>query len=249
VCGRVVSSSSVTQLVDWLRVDEVVAPELPPSWNIAPGRELYAVIDTRARVRRLGVMRWGLVPSWSTDPSSGPRPINARAESLLERPAFSDAVAHRRCLVPVDGFYEWKRLPGGARQPWFIDVDPGGNEAEGNGAGGNEGEQMAPLVLAGLWDRWVSPEGESLVTVAIVTVAANDDVGRLHSRMPAVLARPEEWDRWLDPATVDPSRVTPLLEPARPGFLRLRPVDPRVNNVANDAPDLLAETEEPASLF
>src|SRR5205085_8480797 len=119
VCGRVVSSSSVSQLVDWLRIDEVVGPELAPSWNVAPGSRLYVVAGTRAGTRRLGLMQWGLVPSWSADPSSGPRPINARAESLLERPAFADAVAHRRCLVPVDGFYEWGRLPSGVRQPWF----------------------------------------------------------------------------------------------------------------------------------
>ncbi len=242
MCGRVVSSSSVGQLVDWLRVDEVVAPELPPSWNVAPGRELYVVADTRSRTRRLGVMRWGLVPSWSTDPSSGPRPINARAESLLQRPAFADAVAHRRCLVPVDGFYEWQRLPGGVRQPWFIDVEPGGEE-------GDRPDDRRPLVLAGLWDRWVSAEGEALVTVAVVTVAANDDVARLHDRMPAVLPGPAEWDRWLDPATVDPGVVATLLRPAEPGFLRLRPVDPRVNHVANDDADLLDEVEEPARLF
>ncbi len=245
MCGRVVSSSSVTQLVDWLRVDEVVAPELPPSWNVAPGRELYVVGGTRAGARRLGVMRWGLVPSWSTDPSSGPRPINARAESLLERPAFADALAHCRCLVPVDGFYEWGKLPSGARQPWFIEVaGEGDGDSDVRGPGGR-----GPLVLAGLWDRWVSPDGEPLLTVAIVTVAANADVGRLHDRMPAVLADPLTWDRWLDPATVDPDQVTPLLRPAEPGFLRLRPVDPRVNNVAHDAPDLLREFEEPARLF
>jgi len=218
--------------VDWLQVDEVVAPELAPSWNVAPGRELYVVAGTRAGTRRLGVMRWGLVPSWSADPSSGPRPINARAESLLDRPAFADAVAHRRCLVPVDGFYEWRRLPSGARQPWFVDPDGGG-----------------PLVLAGLWDRWVSSAGEALVTVAIVTVAANDDVGRLHDRMPAVLSDPGAWDLWLDPTVVDPGQVTPLLQPAPTGYLRLRPVDARVNNVANDDPGLLAEAEEPATLF
>jgi putative SOS response-associated peptidase YedK len=246
VCGRVVSSSSVTQLVDWLHVDDVVTPELAPSWNVAPGRELYVVADIRATgtraARRLGSMRWGLVPSWSADPSSGPRPINARAESLLERPAFADAVAHRRCVVPVDGFYEWKRLPSGGRQPFFITHTDERHIDGGPGQGG-------PLVLAGLWDRWVSPDGEPLVTVAIVTVAANEQVAPLHDRMPAVLADPGDWDRWLDPATVDPDRVTPLLRPAAPGYLTLRPVDPRVNSVAHDDPGLLAEAEEPATLF
>ena len=231
MCGRVVSSSSVSQLVDWLRVDEVVAPELPARWNVAPGTELYVVAGTGAGTRRLGLMRWGLVPSWSTDPSSGPRPINARAESLLERPAFADLVAHRRCLVPVDGFYEWRRLPTG-RQPWFLAPDEGG-----------------PLVLAGLWDRWVAPDGEALVTVTIVTVAANDDVARLHDRMPAVLASDEARARWLDPSVVDPSDVLPLLRPAEVGYLQLHPVGSLVNSVANDSPDLLDEVEEPASLF
>lgn len=229
-----VSSSSVTQLVDWLGVDEVVADELPPSWNVAPGRELYVVAGTRAGTRRMGVMRWGLVPSWSTDPSSGPRPINARAESLLDRPAFAGLVGRRRCLVPVDGFYEWRRLPSG-RQPWFLAPAGGG-----------------PLVLAGLWDRWVSPAGDPLVTVTIVTVAANDELARLHDRMPAVMASDEARDRWLDPAVSDADRVLPLLRPADPGYLRLRPVGPRVNSVANDDPDLLAEVdeaEEPARLF
>jgi len=237
----------VTQLVDWLRVDEVVAPDLPPSWNVAPGRDLYVVGGTRAGARRLGVMRWGLVPSWSADPSSGPRPINARAESLLERPAFADAVARRRCLVPVDGFYEWGPLPSGGRQPWFIERNVAGHD--GGGPDEDGPEVGRPLVLAGLWDRWVSPDGEALTTVAIVTVAANDDVGRLHDRMPAILAGDDAWDRWLDPATVEPDLVTDLLRPADPGFLRLRPVGSRVNSVANDGPDLLAEFEEPARLF
>jgi len=226
-----VSSSSVTQLVDWLQVDDVVAPELAPSWNVAPGRELYVVAGTRAGGRRLGLMRWGLVPSWSTDPSAGPRPINARAETLTQRPAFADLVRHRRCLVPVDGFYEWRTLPTG-RQPWFLAPDGGG-----------------PLVLAGLWDRWVSPAGDPLVTVTIVTVAANDDVVRLHDRMPAVLASEADRARWLERALIDADRVLPLLKPADPGYLRLRPVSPRVNSVARDDPDLLDEVEEPARLF
>jgi putative SOS response-associated peptidase YedK len=236
VCGRVVSTSTVDQLVDWLRIDEVVAPELPPGWNVAPGRDLYAVARTRSGARRLGLMRWGLVPSWSTDPNTGPRPINARAESLLDRPAFADALVRRRCIVPVDGFYEWERPAGAATpQPWFLAP-----------AGGR------PLALAGLWDRWVAPDGAALVSVAIVTVAANADVARLHDRMPAVLDA-DDVDAWLDPAP-DVGGLLELLAPADEGFLELRPVSTRVNSVANDGPDLLDEVEpavveEPASLF
>ncbi len=237
MCGRVVSTSTVDHLVEWLGVDEVVAPPLPPSWNVSPGRDLYAVARSKSGARRLGLMRWGLVPSWSSDPAGGPRPINARAESLLDRPAFADALVRRRCLVPVDGFYEWERLGGRARQPWFLAPFDG-----------------RPLALAGLWDRWVAPDGDALVSVAIVTVAANADVARLHDRMPAVLES-DEWDAWLDPASgADVGGLLDLLGPADDGFLRLTPVSTTVNSVANDGPDLLepiepAVVEEPASLF
>ena len=232
MCGRVVSSSSVTQLVDWLRVDEVVAPELPASWNVAPGRDLYVVAGTRAGTRRLGVMRWGLVPSWSTDPSSGPRPINARAESLLERPAFADLVAHRRCLVPVDGFYEWRRLPTG-RQPWFLAPDGGG-----------------PLVLAGLWDRWVARSTATrLVTVTIVTVAANDDVGRLHDRMPAVLASDEARTRGSTRPSSTRPPCSPCCNPADAGYLGCARSTPGSTASPTTAPTCWTEAEEPASLF
>ncbi len=170
-------------------------------------------------------------------PAAGPKPINARAESLLDRPAFADALVRRRCLVPVDGFYEWERLGGRARQPWFL------APADGR-----------PLALAGLWDRWVAPDGDALVSVAIVTVAANADVARLHDRMPAVLEE-DEWDAWLDSAGgSDVGGLLDLLTSADDGFLQLTPVSTRVNSVANDGPDLLervepAVVEEPAQLF
>ena len=241
MCGRVVSTSTVDQIVDWLGVDEVVAPRLAPSWNVAPGRDLYAVVRTRSGTRRLGLMRWGLVPSWSTDPAAGPRPINARAESLLDRPAFADAVVRRRCLIPVDGFYEWERLGNAAggrtRQPWYLAPTDGGL-----------------LAMAGLWDRWVAPDGEALVSVAVVTVASNADVARLHDRMPAVLDA-AAWDTWLDPASgSDVGGLLDLLTPAESGFLQRRPVSASVNSVANDGPDLLdpvepAVVEETATLF
>lgn len=232
MCGRVVAISSVDQLVEWLGVEEVVTPELPPSWNLGPGREAYVVASSREGSRRLGTMRWGLVPSWSAGPSVGARPINARAESLRERPAFAEAVVRRRCLVPVDGFYEWGPGPIGDRQPWFIAAATG-----------------EPLVLAGLWDRWVPPDGDPLVTFAIVTTPANVEVARLHDRMPAVLAGAEDQERWLARESTDADRFPALLRPLEPGRLRMRPVSTRVNNVANDGPDLLDEVDEPARLF
>jgi putative SOS response-associated peptidase YedK len=199
---------------------ELVSEPLPPRYNVAPGAQIYAVAGTR-RGRRIGTMSWGLVPSWSEGPRSGPRPINARAETLLERPVFAEALARRRCLVPADGFYEWRELPQGAKQPYFITARDG-----------------TPLAIAGLWDRWRSPDGEGIVSVALVTTSANAVVADLHDRMPAILP-PSAWEAWLGPATVDPAALQELLRPAPPELLKVRPISPRVNSVANDGPELL----------
>src|SRR5947207_7573503 len=175
MCGRVVASSAREYFGSAFDVTETVGDELPPSYNVAPQALVYAIVDTETS-RRLGVMQWGLVPSWAADPDSGPRPINARAESLLDKPQFAGALQRRRCVLPVDGFYEWEKLPDGRRQPYFISATAGG-----------------PLALAGLWDRWVAPDGDALVTCTIVTTDANRPMSDLHDRMPAIL----------DPAALD----------------------------------------------
>ena len=158
---------------------EVVAGEREPSWNVAPGAEILAVADTRSG-RRLGTMRWGLVPSWSTDPSSGPRPTNARIEGILDKAVFAESLARRRCLVLIDGFYEWRRPPGGPKQPYFLD------RADGSGD---------PFALAAIWDR---NAGE--VSCAVVTQPADDELAWLHDRMP-VRVRRDDWDAGSTPAT------------------------------------------------
>jgi putative SOS response-associated peptidase YedK len=209
-------------LAEYFAVDEVVGDELPPSYNVAPTALLYAVARTRAGGRRLGAMQWGMVPSWAANPKEGPRPINAKAETLLDRPLFADALEHgRRVIVPVDGFYEWQDAPEG-KQPFLLAAPDG-----------------SPLAFAGLWSRWSGPEGEPLVTFAIVTAAANADVSGLHDRMP-VLLRPEQWDTWLSPSSGGAGEVVDLLVPAPAGSLVVRPVSRRVNNVRNDDPELLS---------
>ena len=215
MCGRVVSARPLDVLAAELGVDEVVASELPPRWNVAPGTDLYAVASTSSG-RRLGALRWGLVPSWAGTPTAGPRPINARAETIMAKRHFAECLARRRCLVPVDGWYEWETLPGGVKRPHFLSRPDG-----------------RVLALAGLWDRWrrVDPP---LVTCAIVTTAANDDVRGVHSRMP-VMVEEGDWDRWLGGG--DPLA---LLRPAPPGLVAARPVTPLVNSTANDGPDLLS---------
>jgi putative SOS response-associated peptidase YedK len=223
MCGRVVVASPSDVLAEFFEVDERDGEELDASYNVAPTASVYAVAGT-ASGRRMAVAGWGLVPSWAPDPTAGPRPINARAESLLERPHFADAVARRRCLVPVDGFYEWSTR-GGRRQPHFITRRDG-----------------SPMALAGLWDVWRSAGGERLLTCAVITTAANEAIAGLHDRMPAILER-QEWDAWLDPALDDGARATELLRPAPDDAVALRPVRPLVNSTANDGPELLEPAE------
>ncbi len=223
-----VATTTAAKLAEWFGARSVAA-ELGPSWNVAPGREVY-VVAAGAGGLRLGTMRWGLVPSWSADPSSGPRPINARAESLLERPAFADAVVRRRCIVAADGFYEWDA----DRRPVHLGSPDG-----------------APLAFAAVWDRWTSPDGHPLLTVAVVTTAAGPDVAPLHDRMPAVLPR-STWFRWLHgDADSEVSSACSALRPAPAGTLAGRPASPAVNNAANDGPELLTSpgVEPPARLF
>jgi putative SOS response-associated peptidase YedK len=217
VCGRIVVARPVDVLAGYLGVAEVVAPDRPPSWNVAPGAEVPAVADTRTG-RRLGVMRWGLVPSWSTDPAAGPRPSNARVESLLDKAMFAESLARRRCLVVVDGFYEWRRPAGAPKQPYLLDRADGSEE---------------PLALAGIWDR---NDGE--VTCAVVTGPADAELAWLHDRMPVRLGR-GQWDAWLDRSNDDVDRVMALLEEPATVRLRARPVGSRVNSARNDGPDLV----------
>ena len=220
MCGRVVSARPRDLLAAEMGVDQVVAPELPSRWNVAPGSLVYAVAGTTSG-RRLGALQWGLVPSWATDPSAGPRPANARVETLRDRPHFAGSLARRRCIVPVDGFYEWRTAADGGREPWFLD-SPDGNL----------------LAVAAVWDRWDPAGGEPVVSCALVTTPANPDVAPLHDRMPAILASADQRE-WLDPANHDEADLLSLLVPAPAGRLRARPVSRRVNSTANDDPDLL----------
>jgi putative SOS response-associated peptidase YedK len=202
-----------------------VPPEqlLAPDYNVAPTRDVHAVV-ARDGHRRLGTLRWGLVPPWAKDRSIGSRLINARAETVRSKPAFRRAFERRRCLVPADGFYEWAVVPGQrAKQPWFIHrVD------------------AEPLALAGIWERWRDPadaDAGPLFTCCIITTAASADVEAVHDRMPVVLA-PRAWDAWLDPATEDLDGLAELLGPAPTGLLERWPVSTAVNNVRNQGPQL-----------
>jgi putative SOS response-associated peptidase YedK len=216
------------ELAAWFGAEQVVSEPLPARYNVAPSDQVYAVAETK-RGRRVGTMSWGLVPSWSPDPSAGPRPINARSESLLDKAMFADALRRRRCVVPADGFYEWKKGgQGKTRQPYLIAARDG-----------------APLAFAGLWDRWTGPDGSALVSVVLVTTPANDVVAQLHDRMPAILPQ-GAWNAWLAPGTTDPAALLALLRPAPADLLVATPASRRLNSVANEGRDLLDADEEAA---
>ncbi len=249
MCGRYTSTTPIADLARFFSVDRVVADDLGPRYNVAPTEDVYAVA-VRGDETRLGALRWGLVPGWADRPTLGSRLINARAETLLDKPAFRAAFARRRCLVPADGFYEWQLDTGGAKQPWYIPSSEG-----------------SPLAFAGLWELWRPPGGRvaaigadssssssgggggkagRVVSCAIVTTAANDAVAPIHSRMPAILA-PEDWANWLDPANDDVEELQRVLAPAPGRWLAPRMVRPLVNAVANDGPELIEPLDELAT--
>jgi putative SOS response-associated peptidase YedK len=221
VCGRYAASADPDALVEEFEVD--IAPDvaLAPDYNMAPTKQAYIVLERGEHERELAVGRWGLVPSWAKDPSIGSRMINARAETVAEKPSYRRPFAKRRCLVPADGFYEWY-APGGKapKQPFFI------HPADGS-----------RLAMAGLYEWW--GEGESrMLTFTVITTSASDEVGRIHDRMPMTVQR-QSWDSWLDPGLNDPVLVAGLLQPAQAVRLDAYPVSTAVNNVRNNGPSLV----------
>ncbi|PZR55125.1 SOS response-associated peptidase [Xylanimonas oleitrophica] len=250
MCGRYASFRDAQDLADDVALAELAedARLLPPSWNVAPTDDVRIVVERPARVegrstgeitRSLQVARWGLVPGWAKDPSVGPRMINARSETLLTKRAFAKPLAVRRCLVPADGYYEWRRLPlppgaapraKAAKQPYWI----------------HRGDD--PVLLAGLYEFWRDPSRADddpdrwLVSTTIVTTAASAPMAHLHDRMPVALPG-EAWDEWLDPA-VGAEQAARLLGSPLEEF-DLRPVRPLVSSVRNDGPSLLDPEPEP----
>lgn len=227
MCGRYTSATDADDLVRFFAVAERQADELPPSWNVAPTTEVYAVAEHDAR-RTLVTFRWGLVPYWADDPRIGSKLINARAETVASKPAFRDSFARRRCLIPADGFYEWQRQADNSRIPYFV------QRADG-----------APMAFAGLWATWrdkSAPETERLRTCTIVTTNANDLLRPLHERMPVVLEA-DAWDLWLDRDVSDTDALAGLLVPADDDVVTAHRVSTDVNNVRNDHPGLV----EPSS--
>jgi putative SOS response-associated peptidase YedK len=236
VCGRYVQASSPELLVERFGVERLQMPEQPgdrePDYNVAPRKPVPAVIQRDQRV--LEELRWGLIPSWATDPRIGDRLINARAETVLEKPAFQHAFRKKRCILPADGFYEWEAVPGQKRKrAVFVHA--------------RDGE---PFAFAGLWEVWrdaSEPDAEWLPTCTIVTTRANEMLQPVHDRMPVIL--PEKaWDEWLDPTNEDVTGLSELLVPFPDRLIEMWAVGSAVNDANNNGPELLAPLEQ-AQLF
>ncbi len=251
MCGRYAASASPDRLVEVFEIDEV--PDLPdvqslaPRWNVAPSEPVAAVVErpdeaNGGAVRKLYAPRWGLVPSWSRDPASGPRMINARAETVAEKPAFRRAFARRRCLIPADGYYEWYSLTHDdgspllrhgrpVKQPFWVHplARPG---------------EPQLMVMAGIYEFWrdrTRPDddpGPWLTTCSIITTNATDSLGMIHDRMPMQVLR-ADWDAWLDPHLTDPEAAHDLLHAPASDEMSAHAVSTRVNSVRNDGPDLI----------
>lgn len=235
MCGRFVSSTPVSKLVEQFLVEEVKVEEHDPSYNVAPTTEILAVAASSEGIRRLGTFKWGLVPSWAKDPATGNRMINLRSETVSEKPSFRRMLAKHRCIIPADGFYEWKDMgKGRKKQPFYIRARDG-----------------SVLAFAGLWGAWKEKDADDddwLRTCTIITTAPNKLLKSIHNRMPVVLP-PEAWDTWLDRSNEDVDAMAKLLKPAPEKLLELYPVSTDVNKVGNDSEQLVAPLEghEPES--
>jgi putative SOS response-associated peptidase YedK len=218
MCGRY----SITKPIDAVRrifgVESAI--NFPPRYNVAPTQDVPVVRISETGKRELVMLRWGLIPRWAKDAAIGSRLINARAETITEKPSFRDAFIKRRCLVVADGFYEWQKI-GEKKQPWRITL-----------------ASEEPFGFVGLWERWTSPDGPVIESATIITTNANDLCRPIHDRMPAIIA-PSDQERWL--VTDRSYALLDMLQPYPASEMRAYRVSTAVNNVRNDGPECIAE--------
>lgn len=202
-----------------------------PRYNIAPTQPVLTVRREHGqKVRRFSTMRWGLIPHWAKDESIGDRTLNARSETVTKLPAFRDAILTKRCLIPTDGFYEWRPM-GRVKQPYCFEV--------------GEGDVFA---LAGLWDRWESPEGDIIDSCTVLTTTPNSLVADMHDRMPVIVS-PEKYEIWLDPDVIDFDAIKDILQPYDAEKMRRYPVSTKLNNSKNEGAECAAPITPDAPLF
>lgn len=223
MCGRYVLKAALPDIARMLGMD--VDFDLDPSYNIAPTRAVPACRIEAPGPKQLALMHWGLIPPWTNKPDASYRMINARAETVAEKPAFRSALRHRRCLIPADGYYEWKSMPG-RKQPYYFSMKDG-----------------SPFCFAGLWERSRPADGDPIESCAIITTGANTLGADIHHRMPVILF-PDDYGRWLDPRIQQADEVLPLLQAFPPQAMTVYPVSTLVNNARIDEPRCITPLAE-----
>jgi putative SOS response-associated peptidase YedK len=219
MCGRFTLAADPSELGDEFRGVQF-PPEIVPRYNISPSQPVLAIRNDGKQ--QAGFLVWGLVPSWAKDPSIGSRLINARGETLAEKPAFRGAYKYKRCLIPADGFYEWKAAPGTkTKTPYAIRMKTG-----------------RPFAFAGLWDEWHSPDGSVVYSCTIITTGPNDLMAPIHNRMPVILQR-QDYGQWLDRSLRPAASLSAFVRPFPAELLDAYPVSTLVNSPANDSPECI----------
>ena len=218
MCGRYNLITDAQAFVDFFELRNSLA--IPPRYNIAPSQNI-PVVRRMDNHREAGLLHWGLIPHWAKDRKIAYKMINARAETVAEKPAFRSALRHRRCLIPATGFFEWQATQDG-KQPYNITLRGGGL-----------------MAFAGLWESWTSHDGERIDSCTIIVTEANESLRPVHDRMPVILA-PEHYAVWLDPAVQNPNQLQTLLRPCPSAFITAYPVSRVVGNPANDGPICVA---------
>jgi putative SOS response-associated peptidase YedK len=201
-----------------------IVQDIQPRYNIAPTQQVVVIRTYPDGTRHLDLLKWGLIPSWAKDPSIGSRMINARSETVDIKPAFRTALKHRRCIIPGNGFYEWREVAG-KKHPLYVKL-------KGNNL----------MIFAGLWDHWKTPEGEVIESCTILTTTTNDLIKHIHDRMPVIL-EPKDIDLWLDHQVADPEQLKPLFKPYPSDLMEMYPVGDQVNSPRNDTSDLIKPLE------
>jgi putative SOS response-associated peptidase YedK len=221
MCGRYTLRTPIDVLAEGFEIQEYPS-SITPNYNVAPTQEVAGLVEEEEK-RKLEMFHWGLIPSWAKDPAIGNKMINARAETVSEKPSFRSAFKKRRCLILADGFYEWQKTDNG-KQPYHIKM-----------------EDDSPFAFAGLWEVW-DKYGEEIRSGTIITTDANDLMNEIHHRMPVIL-HPEDYGLWLDPDFDEKEALTALLKPYPSDAMEAYPVSRRVNKPANNEPSVL----EPAA--
>lgn len=228
MCGRYTLTTPPSVFAEWADITADITAGVdffPPRFNIAPTQPIVLVID-EAGNRKAVLMRWGLMPMWVKDPQDFPLIINARYETIMEKPAFKGGMRHHRCIIPASGYYEWRKGTDGKKQPYYITLE--------------NGELMG---FAGIYSTWMGPSGEEIDTAAIITVPSNAQLKTVHDRMPAIISK-EQMTDWLDVRGIDAKEAYEMLGPLPEGVVAMHPVSTRVGSIKNDDEGLIVPVSE-----